>query len=61
MYSWRKCVEKNIDLAIIKIYLSSYLINPVVDLTNFKIFFMIIIFKLSKILFCHINFLWQRV
>ena len=42
-------------------YLPGCLINPVKDLTDFKIFFIIIIFKLSKILFYHINFLQQRI
>ena len=55
MYSQRKCIERNIGLAMIKMYLLGCLINPVIDLTDFKIFFITIIFKLSKILFYHIN------
>ena len=57
MYCWQKCVKENISLTTIKMYLPGYLINFVKDLTDFKNFFITIIFKLSKILFYYINFL----
>ncbi len=57
MYSWQKCIKGNIGLVIIKMYLPDCLINLIIDLTNFRILFIIIIYKLFKMVFCYINFL----